>query len=92
MGQLYTDALLSNATSVQISRALYNTSKTEDSLDSNLFVVHHMCHAWIPKRCYGDGFFPFSWELVPVIDRLEDTSRFYWRSLGDSIGDSIVIL
>lgn len=30
--------------------------------------AHHFAHAWIPKRCYGDGYFPFSWELAPLID------------------------
>lgn len=32
--------------------------------------AHHMAHAWIPKRCFGEGYFPFSWELAPVIDTI----------------------
>jgi predicted metalloprotease with PDZ domain len=32
--------------------------------------AHHIAHAWIPKRCYGEGYFPFTWELAPVIDTI----------------------
>jgi predicted metalloprotease with PDZ domain len=32
--------------------------------------THHVAHAWIPKRSYGEGYFPFSWELAPVIDTI----------------------
>jgi predicted metalloprotease with PDZ domain len=33
-------------------------------------VAHHIAHAWIPKRCYGPGYFPFSWELAPLLDSI----------------------
>jgi predicted metalloprotease with PDZ domain len=32
--------------------------------------THHLAHAWIPKRAYGEGYFPFSWELAPLIDTI----------------------
>lgn len=32
--------------------------------------AHHVAHAWIPKRAFGEGYFPFSWELAPVIDTI----------------------
>jgi predicted metalloprotease with PDZ domain len=32
--------------------------------------AHHIAHAWIPKRAAGEGYFPFSWELAPVIDTI----------------------
>jgi predicted metalloprotease with PDZ domain len=32
--------------------------------------AHHVAHAWIPKRAYGEGYFPFSWELAPIIDTI----------------------
>lgn len=32
--------------------------------------AHHMAHAWVPKRAYGEGYFPFQWELAPVIDTI----------------------
>lgn len=32
--------------------------------------AHHMAHAWVPKRAYGAGYFPFQWELAPVLDSI----------------------
>jgi predicted metalloprotease with PDZ domain len=32
--------------------------------------AHHVAHAWIPKRAYGEGYFPFSWEIAPLIDTI----------------------
>lgn len=32
--------------------------------------AHHMAHAWIPKRVYGEAYFPFLWEASPVIDTI----------------------
>jgi len=33
-------------------------------------IAHHMAHAWIPKRCYGEGYFPFRWDAAPKIDTI----------------------
>ena len=32
--------------------------------------AHHIAHAWIPKRAYGEGYYPFSWELEPLFDTI----------------------
>jgi predicted metalloprotease with PDZ domain len=32
--------------------------------------AHHIAHSWIPKRAYGAGYFPFNWEMTPVIDTI----------------------
>jgi predicted metalloprotease with PDZ domain len=32
--------------------------------------AHHIAHAWIPKRSYGEGYYPFTWELAPVLDTI----------------------
>lgn len=32
--------------------------------------AHHIAHAWVPKRAYGTGYFPFQWELAPVLDSI----------------------
>ncbi len=32
--------------------------------------AHHMAHCWIPKRAYGAGYRPFTWEMTPVIDTI----------------------
>ncbi len=33
-------------------------------------LAHHMAHSWIPKRCAGPGYFPFCWEVSPVLDSI----------------------
>ena len=33
-------------------------------------IAHHVAHAWIPKRCYGEGYYPFSWAASPKIDTI----------------------
>jgi predicted metalloprotease with PDZ domain len=32
--------------------------------------AHHIAHAWVPKRCHGFGYFPFQWELAPLLDSI----------------------
>jgi predicted metalloprotease with PDZ domain len=32
--------------------------------------AHHIAHAWVPKRCAGPGYFPFQWELAPLLDSI----------------------
>lgn len=32
--------------------------------------AHHMAHSWIPKRAYGMGYLPFTWEIAPIIDTI----------------------
>jgi predicted metalloprotease with PDZ domain len=32
--------------------------------------AHHMAHSWIPKRAYGAGYLPFTWEMTPIIDTI----------------------
>ncbi len=48
------------------------TSKSTDSeKEAHRFnYAHHIAHAWIPKRAYGAGYFPFTWEMAPVIDTI----------------------
>jgi len=52
-----TDRRLSVLTAEQKDRILLN-------------YAHHMAHSWIPKRAYGAGYRPFTWELTPVIDTI----------------------
>lgn len=51
------DAIRPDAGERELERARYN-------------FAHHIAHAWIPKRCYGEGYYPFSWELAPVLDTI----------------------
>jgi predicted metalloprotease with PDZ domain len=49
--------LRTTADEVTRSRTLYN-------------FAHHIAHAWVPKRCSGPGYFPFPWELAPLLDSI----------------------
>jgi predicted metalloprotease with PDZ domain len=48
------------------------TAKSTDSeKDAHRFnYAHHIAHSWIPKHAYGAGYFPFNWEMTPVIDTI----------------------
>lgn len=50
-------ALRATADETARSRILYN-------------FAHHIAHAWVPKRCSGPGYFPFQWELAPLLDSI----------------------
>lgn len=49
--------LTASSTAADDARVLYN-------------FAHHIAHAWVPKRAYGHGYFPFQWELAPVLDSI----------------------
>lgn len=49
--------LTAAATAADQARVLYN-------------FAHHIAHAWVPKRAYGHGYFPFQWEVAPVLDSI----------------------
>jgi predicted metalloprotease with PDZ domain len=48
------------------------TAKSMDSeKEAHRFnYAHHIAHSWIPKHAYGAGYFPFHWEMAPVIDTI----------------------
>ncbi len=56
------------------------SSSPDDARDRVRFnLLHHMAHSWIPKRSYGEGYLPFTWELAPLIDTVwvnEGFARF----------------
>jgi len=41
-------------------------------------IVHHMGHAWIPLRSYGEGYRPFEWETAPLIETIWLNEGFTW--------------
>ncbi|HZC66634.1 MAG TPA: hypothetical protein VE545_08665 [Candidatus Dormibacteraeota bacterium] len=56
--------------SLSVDRAITAQSSQQDR-DVNLFnYAHHMAHSWIPKRAYGPGYLPFTWEMTPVLDTI----------------------
>ncbi|MEO8501498.1 MAG: hypothetical protein ABI565_11330 [Vicinamibacteria bacterium] len=50
-------------------------------------VAHHLSHAWIPKRCAGEGYFPFRWELAPLIDTIWLSEGFGQYAAADALSD-----
>jgi predicted metalloprotease with PDZ domain len=56
--------------SLSTDRAI-NAQSSLKQRETNLFnYAHHMAHSWIPKRAYGVGYRPFTWEMPPVIDTI----------------------
>jgi predicted metalloprotease with PDZ domain len=53
------------------TRHTLSKDSTEVEKESHRFnYAHHIAHSWIPKRAYGTGYFPFTWEMTPVIDTI----------------------
>ncbi len=50
-------------------------------------VAHHVSHAWIPKRCAGLGYFPFRWELAPLIETIWLSEGFGQYAAADALSD-----
>jgi predicted metalloprotease with PDZ domain len=51
--------------------------------------AHHLAHAWIPKRAYGEGYFPFSWELAPLIDTIWLSEGFARYAALEALADGM---
>jgi len=51
-------------------QALSRSAGNEAILRARYNLAHHISHAWIPKRSFGEGYFPFSWERAPVIETI----------------------
>lgn len=53
-----------------MDRGITSKSTAEQRDRERFNFAHHIAHAWVPKRAYGEGYFPFTWELAPVIDTI----------------------
>ena len=51
--------------------------------------AHHVAHSWIPKRAAGEGYFPFSWELAPVIDTIWLSEGFARYAALEALADAM---
>ncbi len=51
--------------------------------------AHHFAHAWIPKRSYGKGYYPFTWELAPVLDTIWFSEGFAQYAAIEAIADAL---
>ena len=75
-GALHTAALTSSATDREKTAWRYN-------------VAHHLAHAWTPKRAFGAGYFPFRWELSPLIDTIWFAEGFGQFAAADALNDVV---
>jgi predicted metalloprotease with PDZ domain len=56
--------------SLAVSRAITPKSTAAERQTTLFNYAHHIAHCWIPKRAYGTGYLPFTWEMPPVIDTI----------------------
>jgi predicted metalloprotease with PDZ domain len=55
---------------LELGNALTSRSTDSEKEAHRFNYAHHIAHSWIPKRAYGAGYFPFRWEMEPVIDTI----------------------
>jgi predicted metalloprotease with PDZ domain len=56
--------------SLDTSRAITAATGSGARATTLFNYAHHMAHSWVPKRAYGAGYSPFTWEMPPVIDTI----------------------
>lgn len=62
-----------------LDRAYTKETPEAEFVRDELNFIHHIAHSWIPKKVYGKGYLPFTWELPPLIDTVwfnEGFARF----------------
>ncbi|HXV63939.1 MAG TPA: hypothetical protein VEK15_24785 [Vicinamibacteria bacterium] len=69
------------------------TASSSDSDRSRVLYnfAHHFSHAWIPKRAYGKGYYPFTWELAPVLDTIWFSEGFAQYAAIEAIADGLPV-
>ena len=55
---------------MDLAHALTAKSMESEKEAHRFNYAHHIAHSWIPKHAYGAGYFPFQWEMAPVIDTI----------------------
>jgi predicted metalloprotease with PDZ domain len=50
----------------------------EAEIRTMLTYLHHMSHAFIPLRCYGDNYRPFVMEIPPIMNNIWFNEGFMW--------------
>ncbi len=79
---------MESATFGALATAAPTTKSTERERAAFRYnVAHHISHAWIPKRCAGEGYFPFRWELAPLIDTIWLSEGFGQFAAADALSD-----
>lgn len=56
--------------SLDTTRATMSTTPAAARDTTLANYAHHIAHSWVPKRAYGVGYSPFTWEMPPIIDTI----------------------
>lgn len=79
---------MESATFGAVSTAALTAESTDRARTSWRYnVAHHLAHAWVPKRSAGEGYFPFRWELAPLIDTIWFSEGFGQYAAADALSD-----
>lgn len=70
-------------------RGLTSSSPPRELARTRYNFAHHFAHAWIPKRAYSKGYFPFTWELAPVLDTIWFSEGFPQYAAIEAIADTM---
>ena len=57
----------------------------QDILRTMPTYLHHMSHAFIPLRCYGDTYRPYVMEITPIINNIWFNEGFMWFLAYDTL-------
>lgn len=74
---------------LQPERALTAQSSSRDASLFRFNIAHHIAHAWVPKRAYGQGYFPFTWEIAPAHDSIWFSEGFGQFAALDALADGV---
>ncbi len=69
--------------------ALTANSNERDRETHRFNYAHHIAHSWIPKRAYGTGYLPFTWELTPLIDTIWFSEGFGRYAAIEALADAL---
>jgi predicted metalloprotease with PDZ domain len=70
-------------------RGITSSSPAQELERTRYNFAHHFAHAWIPKRSYSKGYYPFTWELAPVLDTIWFSEGFPQYAAIEAIADNL---
>jgi len=74
---------------LDVKLAITSASSESDQTRVLYNFAHHIAHSWIPKRAYGEGYFPFRWELAPVFDSIWFSEGFAQYAAMDALASAL---
>jgi len=77
--------------SLSVDAATTAKSSAQQQARTRFNYAHHMAHCWIPKRAYGIGYRPFTWEMTPVIDTIWFNEGFGRYAAVEAVAEAMPI-